>query len=552
MTWPAPVRDAAIGVSDQDPAADEAALATAVCLSRTGYPDRAHAMALPILAQARARQDSRLTAAAALCLTATSRMTARFEEGIRFGREARTLFVELGDLAGAARAGGDLAWLLATIGEQDAIVEALGAMERAERAGNPTETILALDANAIVLWLLRQPDRALPFAERAVELSRLHRPRLKRPLINLGGVRAELALQAGLARDQMRRAMDDAIALTQEALMLARADRDGWIERLTICNIAEYHMHVGDTDGAEQALAGFTAAAGEPTDRCHAHYLHMLGRVLAGQNRLEEALSTLIACRELAMKANDLETAGPCNKDIADLLARLGDYRQALDAYRTFHELYVRQASHAAQRRARLYALEWETEHLRASVKAALEHVAQLTATNHVLAQETERLLRTATEDPLTGLHNRRRLDLALLDLLTTRDSYALAMIDVDCFKQINDLYSHPVGDSALRAVATLLRGCARANDLVVRFGGDEFALLLRAADLSTAAPVCERLIAAARAQDWSALHPGLRVTLSIGVAASHEAGSQEELLSLADHRLYRAKREGRNRLVVT
>jgi diguanylate cyclase (GGDEF)-like protein len=549
MNWPSPVTIEADNVSLADPSRDAAQLESAIALSHTGYPNRAHETALDILARARQGGDMRLIAVATMCLTTTSRMRGECEAGIGYGREARTLLADLGEFGRASIAGGDLAYLLAQIGEADAIVEALTALERAERAGSPTETILALDSNAIVLWLMHQLDQALPFAERAVELSRLHRPRLKRPLVNLAGVRMEMALRAGEPPNRLQMVVEDAVGLTQEALALSRADGDGWIERLTLCNIAEYRMHVGDAAGAERALAGFATAAGEATNRCTSHYLHMLGRTRAGQNRLADALTVLEACRDLAMKADDLETAAPCNKDIAEIHARLGDYRRALDAFRTYHDLYVRQASHAAQRRARLYTLEWETERLRASVKAAMEQAAHLTATNRVLAQETERLLRASMEDPLTGLQNRRRLDLAFLEILTTGEAYAIAMIDVDCFKQVNDLYTHPVGDAALRAVAGLLRSCARADDLIVRFGGDEFALLLRGADLPIASAVCTRLVEQARAYPWGSLHSELRVTLSIGVAASHEAPAQEAVLSLADRRLYQAKQAGRDRV---
>jgi len=538
---------------DTDP--ESQALEAAVNLANSGYPCRAHTEALAVLARARAAGNIRLIAGATSCLAGTSRMIGLREDGIRYGREARTLFDQLGDLAHAAGAGDNLAWLLASIGEQDAIVEALAALDRAERSGDPNQTILALDTNAIVLWLLRQLDQALPFAERAEELSRLNQPRLKRPLINLAGIRVELALkEATTPQDRQtprfRQVIHDAIILTREAFSLCRVDGDGWLERLSLCNIAEYSLHIGDTEAAEQALEGFHQAAGEPTERCRAVYLHMLGCTRAAQSRLDEAIAALMECQDTALKSQDLEVAIPCHQALADLHARTGDYVCALDAYRRFHELYVRQASHAAQRRARLYTLEWEAERLRASVKAALAQAADLTATNSVLARETERLLRASMEDPLTGLPNRRGLDLAFVEQLAGGQDYAIAMIDVDTFKQVNDRFTHPVGDATLRDVAGLLLQGARTHDLVVRFGGDEFALLLRGADLATSATICARLCTQARRHDWSVLHPDLRVTLSIGVAASYEAPTREAVFALADRRLYAAKQTGRDRVV--
>jgi diguanylate cyclase (GGDEF)-like protein len=529
--------------------ADDATLQAALVCTRTGFPERAYKLALPVLERARARNATRQTALAAGILSAACLMTGRCEPGINYGREARSLFASLGDLELAARSGANLAWLLASIGEQDAIAEALAALDAAEESGDATETIWALDTNAIVLWLLRQLDQALPFAERAVELSRMHQPRLQRPLINLAGIRVEIALAAGRTGAMLSSVVDAAVALTEEALSLARAAGDGWLERLALCNIAEYRLHVGDAAGAEQSLAQIPDAPGEMSDRCTQNYLHMLGRVRAAQDMPNEGIAVLRDCLAVAMRTGDLETAAPCYKDLSDLYEQLGNHREALACHRAFHDLYVRQASHAAQRRARLTALEWEAERLRASVQEAKQHAAALSASNRVLAQETERLLRASMEDPLTGLQNRRRFDMAFIDLIAARQHYAIAMIDVDRFKEVNDSFTHPVGDGVLRAVADLLRHNARAGDLTVRFGGDEFAMLLRDTDLSGAVAICERLRSGAQNEDWSRLHPLLSVTLSIGVAASYEGDTQDAVVALADRRLYHAKKCGRNRV---
>jgi two-component system cell cycle response regulator len=532
-----------------DTDADDAAIQRARRFARTGSPQRAYEEALPVLGRARERMSTRQIAQATQILSASCLMMGKAEAGITYGREARSLFASLDDLGQAARSGANLAWLLATIGEQDAVGEALAALDAAEQSGDPTETIWALDTNAIVLWLLKQLDQALPYAERAVELSRLHRPRLQRPLINLAGLRVELALQAGETGEALAKVVNEAVALTSESLAFSRAVGDGWLARLALCNIAEYRLHIGDTAAAERALGQILDTQGEMSDRCTYHYQHMLGRLRAAQGRPFDAIELLNDCLQVAGRSNDLETAIPCQKDLADLHAGLGDFETALACHRAFHDLYVRQASHAAQRRARLTTLEWEAERLRASVLAAHQHAADLTASNRVLAQETERLLRASMEDPLTGLQNRRRLDLTFFDLVASGCGYAIAMIDVDRFKQVNDGFSHPVGDAVLRQIADLLKFNARAGDLTVRFGGDEFAILLHEADLPAAIAVCERLRAGTAAFDWAALHPNLAVTLSIGVAAWDEAETQEAVLALADQRLYRAKQGGRNRI---
>ena len=206
--------------------------------------------------------------------------------------------------------------------------------------------------------------------------------------------------------------------------------------------------------------------------------------------------------------------------------------------------------SEAAQGRARLSALREEAEALRVAVAQAQARADALFASNQTLSREAERLLRTTLEDPLTGLANRRRLDVAFLNLLASNAPFALAMIDLDHFKRVNDRFSHLVGDAVLREVAALLAASARREDLAVRYGGEEFALLLVGTEPSAAEQACERLRERIAAHGWSRIAPGLSVTASFGLAESSEAPSGQALLALADRRLYEAKRLGRNRIV--
>lgn len=163
-------------------------------------------------------------------------------------------------------------------------------------------------------------------------------------------------------------------------------------------------------------------------------------------------------------------------------------------------------------------------------------------------------LERDSQHDVLTGLANRRRFDQVLADK-TKEDvalpGFALAMLDVDHFKSVNDRFSHLTGDEVLRRLGGLLQLHARQHDLSARYGGEEFAIVLADVDRPTASAVCERLREAIETEQWSALHAELQVTVSIGVVHSHEAvGEPDALLSMADQRLYVAKRTGRNQVV--
>jgi diguanylate cyclase (GGDEF)-like protein len=166
------------------------------------------------------------------------------------------------------------------------------------------------------------------------------------------------------------------------------------------------------------------------------------------------------------------------------------------------------------------------------------------------------RLSEQANRDPLTGLYNRRYLDSTLereLARCQREDQpLSLMLIDLDHFKRINDTAGHQAGDEVLRQLADLLASHARLGDVACRYGGEEFLLLLPGMPLEVAQERAERW-----RQDFAATTIAfgeltLRATLSVGIAGYPVHGSQAPLLIRnADHALYRAKAEGRNRVVV-
>ena len=156
--------------------------------------------------------------------------------------------------------------------------------------------------------------------------------------------------------------------------------------------------------------------------------------------------------------------------------------------------------------------------------------------------------------DHLTGMGNRRAFfDAAETELRRWRRlprPLSLVLIDADHFKKINDTHGHPVGDAVLRHIARLMSTTFRQVDVVARIGGEEFAVLLPAADLASAQRVAERLRAALEAQPAPTDAGPVRCTVSIGIATMDEATpSVEALLKRADEALYAAKHRGRNRV---
>ena len=193
------------------------------------------------------------------------------------------------------------------------------------------------------------------------------------------------------------------------------------------------------------------------------------------------------------------------------------------------------------------------------SLSVLAQMAVMLAATLGMLWMEIHRLqsrlFALATVDGLTGILNRRALmDAARREIsrcARSGEPLGVAMLDLDHFKRINDRYGHPVGDHVLRAFADTLRGVVRPHDILGRYGGEEFVLVMPAAGLDAAVAVAERCRQAIEALNLELDGNSIRFTVSAGVAVYKADGEDiKTLIAAADAALYRAKAGGRNRVV--
>lgn len=163
-----------------------------------------------------------------------------------------------------------------------------------------------------------------------------------------------------------------------------------------------------------------------------------------------------------------------------------------------------------------------------------------------LLHQRIGKLKLDAQTDPLTGLHNRRGLSLALDVLNAAGRPVGVIALDIDHFKRINDTYGHDAGDDVIRHMAQLMKTCSRDADILCRSGGEEFLMLLPDADIESATRVAERLRGSVEQERIPVVE---HITISLGIAVwPLHAESTERALKLADAALYLAKQQGRNR----
>lgn len=190
----------------------------------------------------------------------------------------------------------------------------------------------------------------------------------------------------------------------------------------------------------------------------------------------------------------------------------------------------------------------FELTELRARVRSSLKMHALL-----------EMLSQKAQIDGLSGLFNRTYFDDRLKEeydrAIRHGNPMSVALIDLDHFKQINDTYGHPAGDTVISGVAQIILQLTRSTDVACRYGGEEFVLILPESNPDQAMSLCERIRERCEAMVWSQ-HPSRTVTLSVGVVGVDDGSSinctPSALVELVDRNLYQAKQTGRNKVTAT
>jgi diguanylate cyclase (GGDEF)-like protein len=377
-------------------------------------------------------------------------------------------------------------------------------------------------------------------------------------------------------------------AVEQFEFSLAAAERLGDGERVCreLFNIADALLlaaqqqrmsHPGiDTDRLERAEAVTRRLVLEETAIASPRLgnYRLLAQVLCELGRVEDALHVLDRFRNEAKAITPETQYGDLAWVEARCLRLAGRVDEALAAARRD----VRIVETSDDEHDLMLALEElaACEEAAGDLQSALAHTREVTVHRWAIHQRQTRQLvqqvwtrvdmerdrtnlqtqaseaaRSAEEDALTGIGNRRLLERFLCDEAVRETEMACVVADIDSFKAINDTFGHDAGDAVLRQIGQLISSKTRSGQLAVRYGGDEFVLALPGVDLAVAHGFAERLRLAVCGLDWTAVAPDIHVTVSLGVACGPSKG-WPAAFAAADRRLLAAKRQGRNAVVTS
>jgi diguanylate cyclase (GGDEF)-like protein len=482
------------------------------------------------------------------CFGSLHRRRGEYPEAMRLHLAALELQRAAGDRAGEAWSLGLVGMVHHLLGDYGRALECQQAsLALGEERGDAAEVALALVNVGAIHGMMGEPERVIEFMLRALPLHEQGNPRLAAVcMVNLGNAYAEMG--------------EDGRAL--EFLEGAAGRLDLADQASCACDIGRIHERAGDDPRALACYVHSRELIAQVGDRIYEpETLMRLGALRVRMGEVEAGLADLHHALGSAEAQGARQHVYAVHEALAEAYETTGDTARALEHHRAFHAVWREVFStetnlriQNARVRSEVQQTQREAEILREKNEALTRADEEKARLLDQLREQAAELERQTREDALTGVSNRRHLDVLLQAewerALRFGRAMTVAMVDIDHFKQINDRFSHAVGDEVLRTVARILRENTRGVDAVARYGGEEFCLVLVETGLDAGAHLCERLRSLVASYDWSAVRPNLAVTISIGVAAmAADTEAPDALLAAADVRLYAAKHAGRNRV---
>lgn len=502
-----------------------------------------------VLRAAEALGNAHFEAKALLCLAHCDRMLSRYRRAHRAIQRAAHGFHLMGDTSGEVMALTTHAYVSINLGRNEEAVEtALLAVRLSQYLDKDQHAVLSYNALGVAYYWSRSFEKAEQALKSAIEIAEHAAPRLS-------------AFQPRVQQwwSELIRVFHDRYYIgTLPALEKLRALREGILslmangdgenssegthittEAVLLFGLALdqcWHGRIGQAKLDADALARWATLYGTVT---WLSALEAWVRTEIAWAQQDWAAARLHVARmiEVAVDVEHEQLACLGHLLASQLHVAHGDNGAALDELRRLRlrEQLIR--SDGLETRERVVG--WQVD-----LRQRQQRVDRL----EITSRQLEKL---SLEDTLTGIPNRRNFELYAGELLRSgfepNRAPCIALIDVDRFKQVNDGFSHQVGDAVLQRIAQILKSHVREEDLAARLAGDEFVIVFKNAELQVAQQVCARIAAAVRDADWSTIAQGLQSSISVGVAAATQGDTVDTLTHRSDAAMYRQKRQVRH-----
>lgn len=471
-----------------------------------------------------------------------------YVESLRFAQVELHVKRFLRDEIGEAQALNGIGWGYDKMGlYQQALTHHFRSLRTLERVA-PELTADPLNGIAAAYLDVGRPERAVEYGQLAFKAAGPgeSRKRERSTALRLIGLGHSAAGDPGQADAFFRRAIESA---------------DPYGKSLTLLSLGDLQLARGENEAALRSYGeALTIQRSSNSRRATSAALVGVGNAhlqMGAPEAALEPLSEALAKGEASRAPVEMAAA---HLGLSHALKALGRFDEALVHFEAFHAQNEKVLRQTADLRTQLLTIQFDVERIQKDREIDRLRNVELARAFTDLREMHERLERQAAKlerlsltDDLTSLHNRRAFEERLADEVArarrTNRPLSVLMVDLDDFKLVNDVHSHAAGDAVLKATAQALLACVRDVDTCARIGGEEFIILLPETDLAGATTVAEKVVLLVHERNL--YDSGVNVTASAGVATLTASETPGELVSRADAALYRAKREGKNRVMV-
>jgi diguanylate cyclase (GGDEF)-like protein len=511
--------------------------------------------ALTMLKEARQADDAddNREALRQLLTGASTLQEGHYETGIRDVLPALMHLERNGFRSRLAWAYSAVGFSLGILGSPETGLEWVGkAIVGAERLADESQLRRSLSDEAGLFAMLDENEKSISSYEKALELNNPPPTERERAglLNNLAYTHLHFARRVEQDAEQRTRLAQSAMERANMALEILDEQGNERYIAWSLDYLGSALSLLGRFDEAEETFKKALPLS-ESFERINVELLTSYARLQCEMGRYEEADITLTRAYDQAQAGNQEASIDRILETRIRLEMLAGRINEALiwseRRFRMMESQYRNRLS-AIARNAEIFA-ELEQARLAAHEAQTKHEELELLAKN--LQQQTRFWQDEALKDSLTGCFNRRGLTALSASFLSPKSKTALALVDVDNFKQINDSLGHEIGDKVIQAVAQIIKKSFRDTDLITRYGDDEFLLLLHGIEATPAWGTCERLRLAIERFGWGTIAENVHVTVSIGIATLSDQDDLETLTFKADASLHRAKAEGRNKVVI-